>query len=148
MPATASANADDKRAVRLDFDLAAPPEKVWRALTQSDLLARWLMPNNMVAKTGHKFQFKSPVPAGAAWDGTVNCEVLEATPPKRLRLTWVGGGIDTVVSWTLTPSAGGTRLHLEQAGFGPDQPWAYDGATYGWQKFIGQELPKLLTTLK
>ena len=148
MPTSAATNPQGKRAIRLDYDLKSPPEKVWRALTQSDLLARWLMPNDMVAKTGHKFQFKSPTPPGANWDGIVKCEVLEATASKRLRLTWVGGGLDSVVSWTLTPTAGGTRLHVEQDGFGPDQTWAYDGATQGWNKFIGEMLPKLLATLK
>ena len=50
--------ATDQRAIHLDFDLAHPPEKVWRALTQADLLSRsWLMPNDMVAKVGHKFPF-------------------------------------------------------------------------------------------
>jgi len=141
----------EHRSLKLDFDFAAPPEKVWRALTEKELLSKWLMPNDMVAKAGHKFQFRSQ-PYGK-WDGIVNCEILEATPPKRLRIAWGGVkdvGPDTVVSWTLTPTAGGTHLHLEQTVAAAEtwQSWAYNGAAMGWKKFFGQELPKLLATLK
>jgi uncharacterized protein YndB with AHSA1/START domain len=144
--------AKENRTLRLDFDFAAPPEKVWRALTEKDLLTKWLMPNDMVAKAGHKFQFRAAPPSGQ-WDGTVNCEVLEATPPKRLRFAWggvKGVGPDTLVSWTLTKTASGTHLHLEQTAT-TDEVWAtraYGGATAGWKHFFGQQLPKLLATLK
>jgi uncharacterized protein YndB with AHSA1/START domain len=148
---SASKPTQENRTLRLDFDFAAPPEKVWRALTEKELLSKWLMPTDMVAKVGHKFQFRSE-PYGK-WNGIVDCEVLEATPPKRLRLAWggvPGVGPDTVVSWTLTPTAGGTHLHLEQsvAAEGTWQTWAYNGAAMGWKKFFGEALPKLLPTLK
>jgi uncharacterized protein YndB with AHSA1/START domain len=136
------AQAADKRTVQLDYDLAFPPEKVWRALTQADLLARWLMPNDMVATVGHKFRFQSDPAPG--FDGVVHCQVLEVTPPKRLRLTWVGGPLDTVVTWTLTPTATGTKLQVTQEGFPLNNAWAYEGAKYGWQKFLGQQLPHFL----
>jgi uncharacterized protein YndB with AHSA1/START domain len=143
--------ADEKKTLKLDFDFAAPPEKVWRALTEKELLSKWLMPTDMVPKVGQKFQFRSQ-PYGK-WDGIVNCEVLESTPPKRLRLAWggvAGVGPDTVVSWTLTPTATGTHLHLEQSVAVAEtwQTWAYNGAATGWKRFFGEELPKLLPTLK
>jgi uncharacterized protein YndB with AHSA1/START domain len=150
-PQSVSKSAQENRTLRLDFDFAAPPEKVWRALTEKELVTKWLMPNDMVATVGHKFQFRSE-PYGK-WNGIVDCEVLEATPPKRLRLAWggvPGVGPATVVSWTLTPTASGTHLHLEQsvASEEPWQTWAYNGAAMGWKKFFGEALPKLLPTLK
>ena len=46
-------------------------------------------------------------------------------------------GMESVVAWTLTPTASGTHVRMEQSGFGPDQDAAYKGANYGWQRFIG-----------
>ena len=135
--------AADKRSIELEYDLAFSPEKVWRALTQADLLARWLMPNDMVPKVGHKFRLETDPAPG--FDGFVHCEVLEVVPPRRLKLTWRGGPLDTVVTWTLTPTSAGTRLKVEQDGFLVDQAgWAYEGAKYGWQKYFGQMLPHFL----
>ena len=113
---------------------------MWRALTEKELLSKWLMPTDMVPKVGHRFQFRSQ-PYGQ-WDGIVNCEVLEATPPKRLRLAWggvTGAAPDTVVSWTLTRTETGTRVHLEQSVAAHETwaTWAYNGAIAGWKKFFG-----------
>jgi len=46
-------------------------------------------------------------------------------------------GLDSVVTWTLTPTSTGTRLRMEQSGFRADQQQAYGGAKVGWQKFVG-----------
>jgi uncharacterized protein YndB with AHSA1/START domain len=148
MPATAVKN-EAPRTVTQEHELAAPPEKVWRALTQSDLLAQWLMPNDFAAKVGHKFQMRYQIPGRP--DGIVNCEVLELTAPKRMRLAWDGGGSvgATVVSLTLTPTPGGTRINLEQGPFPPSgSEWEYKGAHMGWNDFLGTKLPKVLAELK
>ena len=71
------------------------------------------------------------------WDGVNDCEVLIIDPLKRLSYTWRPMGLDSVVLFTLTPADGGTHLRMEQSGFRPDQQAAYQGATYGWQKFFG-----------
>jgi len=55
----------------------------------------------------------------------------------RLAYSWGTLGVGSVVTWTLTPTAGGTHLRMEQSGFGPDQEANYKGAKYGWNKFIG-----------
>ncbi len=65
------------------------PEKIWRTLTQSALIARWLMPNDFEATVGHRFTFTTK-PMGD-WDGVVHCEVLECDPPRLLRYSWKGG---------------------------------------------------------
>ena len=129
----------------LDRDLRHPPEKVWRALTQAPLIADWLMQSDFVAEVGHRFSFKSqPNPQ---WDGIINAEVLAVEPHSRLAYSWGSMGLETVVTWTLTPSAGGTHLRMEQAGFPDDKGPYYQGATYGWTMFLGK-LEGVLEALK
>ncbi len=112
-----------------------PPEKLWRALTESPLLAQWLMKNDFEPVVGRTFQFRSePMPN---WDGVIDSEVLIVNPLKQLSYRWSSLGLDSVVLWTLTPADGGTHVRMEQSGFRPDQQAAYGGANYGWQRFIG-----------
>ncbi len=140
----------ETKTVSMEFDLPHPPAKVWRALTESDLLAQWLMTNGMQPTVGHGFTFKQePTPW---WDGIVRCEVLEVDPQKRLRYSWRSGsgasGLDTEVAWTLTPTpSGGTRLSLEHSGFVPSNAFAFDGAGKGWERNVGESLTALLTRL-
>jgi uncharacterized protein YndB with AHSA1/START domain len=137
----------ETKSISVKFDLPHPPVKVWRALTEPELLAEWLMATDMRALVGNSFTFKAePTPW---WDGIVHCEVLEVDPPKRLRYTWRSGpeslGLDTVVTWTLTPTpSGGTRLALEHSGFLPTNAFAFDGARKGWQRMAGERLREVL----
>ncbi|MBM7113875.1 SRPBCC family protein [[Archangium] primigenium] len=125
-----------------DFDLHHPPEKVWRALTIPELLAEWLLPvAGLQLAPGTAFTFQAPPMPG--WDGLVNCRLLESEAPRRISYTWVVGGMDTVVTFTLTPTASGTRLSLVHAGFKPDQKQNFGGARYGW-KMMGGRLVELL----
>jgi len=111
------------------------PEKLWRALTEGPLLAQWLMNNDFEPQVGRHFQFRAnPVPN---WNGIIDCKVLVIDPLKQLSYAWGALGLDSVVRFTLTPSDGGTHLRMEHSGFRPDQPQAYGGAKYGWQKFLG-----------
>jgi uncharacterized protein YndB with AHSA1/START domain len=71
------------------------------------------------------------------WDGIIDCKVLAIEPNKKLSYSWGTMGMESAVVWTLTPTAAGTHLRMEQSGFGSDQDAAYKGANYGWQKFIG-----------
>lgn len=150
-------NAIDKTAksqtesISFEFNLQHPPEKVWRALTDPVLLAEWLLP-----VVGHKlelgaaFTFNAPPQPG--WDGVVNCRLREIEAQRKLSYTWVVGDpgsefcIDTVVTFTLTPTATGTRLSLVQSGFKPDQKTAFGGARYGW-KMMGGKLVDLLARI-
>jgi uncharacterized protein YndB with AHSA1/START domain len=70
--------------------------------------------------------------------GSVDCRVLEVEPGRTLSYTWDAMGLESVVSWTLTPTATGTHLRMEQAGFRADQEQAYQGAKYGWRQFFGK----------
>jgi len=117
---------------------AHPPEKLWRALTESPLLAQWMINNDFEPVVGRRFQFRAdPMPN---WNGIVDCEVVVVEPLKRLSYHWGVGdaasGLQWVVELTLTPAEGGTHLRMEQSGFSPDQKGAYQGANYGWQKFF------------
>jgi uncharacterized protein YndB with AHSA1/START domain len=128
------------RAVVVERDLPHPPEKVWRALTQGPLIEAWLMANDFQPVVGHRFNFRAP--AMAHWNGVTDCEVLVVEPNARLAYSWnssgeeAANGLKTVVTWTLTPAEGGTRVRMEQSGFRADQQANYQGASYGWQRFF------------
>jgi uncharacterized protein YndB with AHSA1/START domain len=122
--------ASEIRSVVVERDVPFPPEKIWRALTQPHLIEAWLMKNDFAPDVGRRFRFS------ADWGG-VDCRVLEVEPNRTLSYTWDAMGLESVVTWTLTPTGAGTRLRMEQLGFRPDQEQAYQGAKYGWQKFFG-----------
>ena len=132
-------------AVSFELDLQHPPEKVWRALTDPALLAEWLLPViDLKLEPGAAFTFKTqPYPG---WDGTVNCRLLEIEPLRKLSYAWTVPFLDTVVTFTLTPTASGTRLSLVQSGFEPDQKQNWGGARYGW-KTMGGRLVDLLARI-
>jgi len=130
--------AEGTRTLVIERVFPHPPEKLWRALTESPLLAQWMMNNDFEPVVGRKFQFRAePMPN---WNGVVDCEVLIVDPCQRLSYNWGTGGAESglqwVVLWTLTPAEGGTHVRMEQSGFRPDQQAAYGGAKYGWQKFF------------
>ncbi|WP_119459054.1 SRPBCC family protein [Rhodospirillaceae bacterium SYSU D60014] len=120
--ANGSENATDS--IITECDLAEPPEKVWPALTVPDLLAAWLMPNDIRPEVGRRFTFQAKSESG---DGAIKCEVLAVEPNRLLRYSWRGGEaerdaggrtLDTVVTFVLTKTAtGGTRLRVIHSGF-------------------------------
>ena len=125
----------ETRTVVLERVFPHPPEKLWRALTESPLLAQWLLPNDFAPVGGKAFQFRAdPVPN---WNGIIDCQVLVVDPFKQLSFTWGAMGMTSVVLFVLTPATSGTHLRMEHSGFASDQDAAYKGATYGWQKFLG-----------
>lgn len=128
--------------ISFEFDLQHSPEKVWRALTDPALLAEWLLPViGLELEPGASFTFKTqPYPG---WDGIVNCRILEIEPQRKLSYTWAVPFLDTVVTFTLTPTASGTRLSIVQSGFKADQRREFGGARYGW-KMMGGKLLNLL----
>lgn len=87
------------------------------------------MKNDFVLDVGRKFTLTGD------W-GSVDCEVLEIEPKRALTYSWNAMGLESTVTFTLSKTANGTRLRMDQAGFRPDQEQAYRGAQYGWQKFL------------
>jgi uncharacterized protein YndB with AHSA1/START domain len=122
--------ASETLTVTVERDIPYPPEKIWRALTQPHLIEEWLMKNDFKAAVGHKFTLSGD------W-GAASCEVLEIEPQKTLSYTWSAMGLESVVTFTLTQTGKGTHLRMDQAGFRPDQQQAYQGAQWGWNKFLG-----------
>ena len=128
--------------IEFEFDLHHSPTKVWRALTDPALLSEWLLPTlDLALEPGAAFTLQAPPQPG--WDGIVNCRMLEIETLRKLSFTWVVGDIDTVVTFTLAPTASGTRLSLVQSGFAPDQKRNFGGARYGW-RMMGGRLIELL----
>jgi len=120
----------ETRSVVVERDVPFPAEKIWRALTQPHLIEEWLMKNDFTPALDHRFTLRGD------W-GSVDCQVTAIEPHKRLSYTWDAMGLESVVTWTLTPTRTGTHLRMEQAGFRPDQQQAYNGAKFGWGKFLG-----------
>ena len=121
--------AAELRTVTVEREIAYPPEKIWRALTQPHLLQEWLMQTDFAPEPDREFTFRGD------W-GSVDCRVLEVEPHNSLSYTWEAMGLESVVTWTLTPTARGTQLRMEQTGFRKDQEQAYQGAKFGWRRMI------------
>ncbi|MCO6045231.1 SRPBCC domain-containing protein [Aeoliella sp. ICT_H6.2] len=131
--------------ISLEVELSHPPEKVWRALTQPELLKQWLLPVcDLQLDPGATFKFQAPPQPG--WDGTVDCELLEIQESRKMTFTWVVGDMETVVTFTLSPTDSGTRLQLVHSGFKPEQKKNFAGARYGWN-LMGGRLVELLTQI-
>ena len=120
------------RTVTLTRDLPHPGEKVWRAITTPHLVAEWLLPGDIRPEPGHAFAFESP------GIGAIDCQVLEADPPTRLVYSWKAMGLNSTVTFTLTPDGARTRLVLEQQGFTADRTREFHGARAGWTRFLDQ----------
>jgi uncharacterized protein YndB with AHSA1/START domain len=133
----------DSRSVVVEREFSHPPEKLWRALTQPHLIEEWLMKNDFQPAVGHRFQLRGDR------GGVLDCEVLQIEPHKSLSYTWdhqhdnAAFNLQSVVTFTLTPTDAGTRLRVEQSGFRPDQRQAFGGARAGWEQFFTKLEPLL-----
>lgn len=142
----AALNSDTQDIV-VDDVFPHAPETIWKTLTNGELMGRWLMaPTGFAAVRGTHFTFQTT--PGGAWDGVIHCHVLDAIPNERLVYAWKGGHhenagygapLDTVVTWTLTKVANGTRLRLVHSGFvTPKNDSAYKGMGDGWKKVVAK----------
>jgi uncharacterized protein YndB with AHSA1/START domain len=128
----------ETRTVVVEREIAHPPEKLWRALTQPHLIEEWLMKNDFEPSVGHRFNLRGD------WGGVLDCEVLTVEPNRTLSYTWnfahedAAFDLKSVVTFTLTPTNTGTHLRMEQTGFRPSQKQAYGGARIGWQQFLAK----------
>lgn len=130
------------REIVVDEVFPHAPETIWQALVRPELMARWIRmtPIGFEPVVGNRFTYQTS-PAGE-WDGTIRCEVIEVRPHRRLAYRWQGGHaantgygslLDTVVTLTLEPVAGGTRLRVVHSGFDlPRNETAYRNMSGGW----------------
>jgi uncharacterized protein YndB with AHSA1/START domain len=126
------------RSVVVERLMPHSPQKIWRALTQGPLMEEWLMKTDFEPRLGHRFNFRTdPMPY---WNGVLDCEVLALEPHESLSYTWnasgaeAANGLKTVVTWTLTPTEGGTLVRMEQSGFRAEEEANYQGALHGWRR--------------
>ncbi len=140
MNAPPTATPTESLSVVVEREVPYAAEKIWRALTQPHLLEEWLMKNDFQPAVGHHFEFRGD------W-GAAACEVMVVEPHKTLSYTWGAFGLETIITWTLSPTSKGTNLRMEQKGFSARHPQAYQGAQYGWKKFFGN-LEKVLAKLE
>ena len=136
----------ETRSLVVERDIPHPPEKIWRALTQPHLIEEWLMKNDFKPAVGHRFNLRGD------WGGVLDCEVLAVEPNKSLSYTWnfvhddAAFSLNSVVTFTLTPTGTGTHLRMEQSGFRPNQKQAYGGANAGWRQMF-EKLDQVLARL-
>ncbi|MFI9718083.1 SRPBCC domain-containing protein [Streptomyces sp. NPDC052396] len=146
-------SVDDLTAVHVDEFLAHPPAKVWRALTEPDLLAQWLMPGDFRLAVGHRYTMRAmPLPA-TGFSGVIQAEVLAFEPERMLKLGWrdadpeAGSDADWTITWTLRPEGRGTRLFLAHEGFDPDNPLQQRARSImggGWKSGVTTRLSAVL----
>jgi uncharacterized protein YndB with AHSA1/START domain len=131
--------AAETRSIIVEREMPHPPERIWRALTTSHLIAEWLMKNDFEPVEGHRFVFRAtPVPG---WSGVTNCVVLRIELPRLLSYSWGDGtesdsGLKTIVTWTLTARGRGTHLRMEQSGFRPQDEGGFRGMGSGWPRIL------------
>ncbi|MFI5729441.1 SRPBCC domain-containing protein [Kribbella sp. NPDC051587] len=128
-------------AIVVDQFVAAAPERVWRVLTEPELLGQWWAPGDVAPVVGHQFHLQMP-----KW-GEIACEVTHVDPPTRFIYTFNG---DWTLDWRLSPEGRGTRLFLEHSGFDLDNPQhrnAFERMGPGWRDTVLPKLAKVATEL-
>lgn len=132
----------------LQRELLHRPETVWRALTEASLLSRWFMDCDQDLATlpiGRSFTLTDPDAKG--WSGILDGELLERNAGERLvyRTHEREGTSTTTLTWTLTATDNGTRLHLHHAGWqGLRGFMTAQFLRIGWRSLIARELTTVL----
>ena len=144
----------EQATIEVDTYYPHPPAKVWRALTEPELIAQWLMPNDFRLEVGHRYTMESkPIP-GTGYSGKTSAEVLGFEIEKVLRVSWTDAAaanpVDWTITWTLQPEGRGTRLFLLHEGFDLEDPLQQQGFTImggGWRTGVPTGLGKVLDAL-
>ena len=123
----------------------APIEKVWQAVSTSEGIAKWFMPNNFEPTVGHEFTIYSSFEQSP-------CKVLTVDPPNELSFAW--GEFGWQVTFELKEVDGKTEFTLIHSGWGaPDVVVGQAGATFtvvrdrmnnGWDSIVGERLRKVV----
>jgi uncharacterized protein YndB with AHSA1/START domain len=139
----------------LKIEIAAPPERVFKSLTDSTEIVQWF--NNaecpvkvwkMDPRMGGRYSYETDQSKTVVVNGvdTFQChgEIVEFDPPRLLAYTWISSWHvdkqkETVVRWELTPSPRGTVVKMTHSGLA-DEAKAREEYRGGW--------PSLLKNLK
>lgn len=135
------------KVIKHQYFFAHPVETVWEYLTNSELMAQWLMKNDFQPILGHEFQFRTGGKPNLNFDGIFYCKVLDIDPPKTLSYSWNCGpgngeiNLKSVVTWQLEPRDNGTEVFLDHRGFEKAENLdMYHGLMHGWlEKFTNIE---------
>ncbi|AXO23416.1 SRPBCC family protein [Mycobacterium avium] len=120
--------------IQVDQFVAAPPAKVWRMLTEPELMKLWWAKGQVAAVVGHRFTLDMP------GYGKQPCQVLEADSPRRFVYTFTAAW---TLTWRLEAEGEGTRVFLEHSGFDLDDARmarAFEQMGPGWRDTV---LPRL-----
>jgi uncharacterized protein YndB with AHSA1/START domain len=129
--------------VHATVEIAAPPESVFRALTDPGELPRWWGSPEVYQthdwkvdlRPGGKWSCQARSPEGT---GEVRGEVLAVEPPRLLEYTWEPSWEQykqSIVRYTLEKVPGGTRLSLFHRGLVSEE--SIRGHTEGWTQVLG-----------
>ena len=138
----------DQDAIISEIEIAAPPERVFQALSKAEELKQWFTSPEcpvkfwkMDARPGGQYSYETEKGTGSVVVNGVcefEChgEIVEYDPPRALAYTWIGNWHDdasrqTVVRWELTPSDSGTRVKVTHSGLA-QLPIARKDYSGGW----------------
>ena len=139
----------DNDAVVSEIEIAAPPERVFRALIERDQALQWGTNDafamtfwEMDARPGGQWRFvsKERKGAGVGKDYDHHGEIVEFDPPRVLAYSWFANWHEnpsqrTMVRWELTPTKTGTHLTVVHSGLLP-LPGACQGYSQGWPGLV------------
>ncbi|MEP7169823.1 MAG: SRPBCC domain-containing protein [Bacteroidota bacterium] len=160
------------RTIKVKTVLPYPPGKVWLALTDAAILGSWFMQNDIKPELNHYFTFRMAPQKG--WDGITHCEITALEPIRHIAYTYRGEAtgekalacagihsdaagkmtkgiftkLDTLLSYKLEPTCGGTVLTLEHSGYkGLKLVIISLIMQMGWKKQLRKKLPAVLQRL-
>lgn len=133
--------ADESPEVKVVVHMKAPPEKVYRALTEPELLNRWMAKDASVdLRVGGDFDLGWRAPPGTEYSEQ-GMEILELVPNRKLTISWPDWRGDPSVptqsvTWLLEPDGDGTRVTLIHSGF--VRTVDLSDFPFGWGHFLGK----------
>lgn len=103
--------------ISLTVDLPYPIEKVWKAITEPELMSQWLMPTDFQPEVNHEFTFKGT--PNKFWRGWTACKVIAVKPMEQVQFTWQNSEkqTPTLITYTLTKTSTGTTIQATNEGF-------------------------------
>jgi uncharacterized protein YndB with AHSA1/START domain len=136
----------DQDAVVSEIEIAAPPGRVFQALTNAAELKRWFTSPEcpvkfweMDPRVGGQYRYateKGSIVVNNVSEFECHGEIVEYDPPRVLAYTWIANWHDdvahrTLVRWELTPKSGGTHVKVTHSGLGT-MPVARKDYSSGW----------------